>query len=121
MSAFTSENAAALFTQRTDALAAKLDVTIRAVAPVIGVSAAILFSNRGGHRGVSGKTWAKLATAEKAAGLPPVAFREEYLTDVIAEVLMAHSPTLSRAFRACFVALPPQHVASQTQPNPPNQ
>lgn len=56
-----------VFSERTDALAATLHVSIRELAERIGISQAMLFAYRGGKYPISEKAWKKLEAAEAAA------------------------------------------------------
>lgn len=61
------------FLERTDALAEKLGISLRILAPVMDISVASLFGYRNGSIPVSKKAWSKLERSEIAAGLhPPV-------------------------------------------------
>lgn len=55
-----------VFSERTDALAAALHVSIRDLAERIGISQAMLFAYRGGKYPISEKAWKKLEAAEAA-------------------------------------------------------
>lgn len=56
-----------IFLERTDALAAALNVSIRELAERIGISQAMLFAYRSGKNPISEKAWRKLEEAEEAA------------------------------------------------------
>lgn len=58
-----------LFSQRTDALAFALGVSLRELGGKVGVSTAMIFAYRSGRTPVSGKAWKKILTAEHAAGI----------------------------------------------------
>ena len=61
-----------IFLERTDKLAATLRISLRDLAPRIGLSVASLFGYRSGSLKISPKAWGKLEQAEKseqAAGI----------------------------------------------------
>jgi hypothetical protein len=53
------------FLERTDALAAERGISLRALAPAMGLSVASLFGYRNGSIPISRKAWAKLEQAER--------------------------------------------------------
>jgi hypothetical protein len=57
------------FSERTDRLAAKLGISLRALGPKVGISPAMLFAYRSGNQSVSRKAWGKIRAAEVEAGL----------------------------------------------------
>lgn len=57
------------FSERTDALAQKLGCDLGDLCAELGMGRASFFSYRTGKRPISGKAWAKLAAAERAAGI----------------------------------------------------
>lgn len=60
-----------LFSQRTEVLATKLGVRLLDLPEKTGISERMLFGYRSGVYPISGKAWAKLAAAERAAGIAP--------------------------------------------------
>lgn len=52
------------FSERTEKLAKRLGISLRALPPVIGISPAMLFAYRTGKNDISKKAWAKLQVAE---------------------------------------------------------
>lgn len=57
------------FLERTDLLAKELNVSLRNLAPIIGISSASLFGYRSGNIAISSKAWSKLEYAEHKAGV----------------------------------------------------
>lgn len=57
------------FSERTDALAVRLDTDLGGVMERLGMGRASFFGYRTGKRPISGKAWAKLEAAERAAGI----------------------------------------------------
>lgn len=58
-----------LFLERTDEIARITRVSLRELAPKIGISVASLFGYRSGNIKISPKAWRKLEQAELAAGI----------------------------------------------------
>ena len=61
------------FFHRTDNLAVRLGKNVQDLKGILGISRRTLFECRSADSAVSGKTWAKLEAAERAAGILPAA------------------------------------------------
>jgi hypothetical protein len=69
------------FLERTDRLAQKLGISLRSLAPVMGISVASLFGYRNGSIPISTKAWRKLEQVERDSEAPalesPFALKED--------------------------------------------
>lgn len=85
-----------VFSERTDALAATLHVSIRELAERIGISQAMLFAYRGGKYPISEKAWKKLEAAEAAANQSSYQRKSENQS-VVAENVATYGAEPARA------------------------
>jgi len=74
------------FSERTDNLSKRLGISLRALAPMMGLSVASLFGYRNGSIRISTKAWCKLEQAEEALeakGNPPPIPSYQFCSDAI--------------------------------------
>jgi len=84
------KNTFRIFLERSDKLAEIRRVSLRELAPLMGLSVASLFGYRSGAIPISNKAWRKLEEAEKAAGIGSA-------TDKPPEQEAAHSPQVAES------------------------
>jgi len=89
-----------IFSQRTDALSTALKISLRDLAPKIGISQAMLFAYRNNKYPISEKAWRKLEAAEEAVAkhddfealaggkLDPDAYLDRYLNRTVRGVYL---------------------------------